>query len=82
MDKWTIVPAIIMQILKIWIISFNASKVHSETRFNPCAILSRIGGKNKTTKQIKDVDKSYVVADGILVGSKKIIPLYLFGMLY
>jgi len=41
-----------------------------------------IGGKNKTTKQIKDIDQSYMVADGILVGSKKIIPLYLFGMLY
>ena len=41
-----------------------------------------IGGRNKTTKQVKGIDQSYVVADGILVGSKKVIPLYLFGMLY
>lgn len=44
--------------------------------------LFEIGGKNKTTKQIKGIGQSHVVADGILVGSKKTIPLYLFGMLY
>jgi len=41
-----------------------------------------IGGKNKTRKQLKDVKASYIVSDGILVGEKHRIPLYLFGFLY
>jgi hypothetical protein len=42
-----------------------------------------IGGKNKGVKQIKQVgDKAYLVKDDILYGSKKEIPLYLFGFLY
>jgi len=42
-----------------------------------------IGGKNKTMKQIKHAgDKSYLVKDDILYGSRKEIPLYLFGFLY
>ena len=41
-----------------------------------------IGGKNKSFKQIKDVDNSYVVADDIEIGFKNKIPLWLFGFLY
>jgi hypothetical protein len=41
-----------------------------------------IGGKNKTTKQLNEATQGYIVADDILVGSKKAIPLYLFGFLY
>lgn len=41
-----------------------------------------IGGKSKTLKQIKGINNAFVAADGILVGSPKVIPLYLFGMLY
>ena len=41
-----------------------------------------IGGKNKSFKQIKDVDKSYVVADDLEVGFGNKIPLWLFGFLY
>ena len=41
-----------------------------------------IGGKNKSFKQIKDVQESFVVADDIEVGSANKIPLYLFGFLY
>ncbi len=41
-----------------------------------------IGGKNKSYKQIKDVEHSYVVADDIEVGFGKKIPLWLFGFLY
>ncbi len=41
-----------------------------------------IGGKNKTYKQIKDIENSYVVADDIEIGFKNKIPLYLFGFLY
>lgn len=41
-----------------------------------------VGGKNKTFKQIKDLQNSYVVADDIEVGNGAKIPLYLFGFLY
>lgn len=41
-----------------------------------------IGGKGKTSKQIKGLEKAYVVSDGLLVGSQTTIPLYLFGLLY
>lgn len=41
-----------------------------------------IGGKNKTTKQIRQVEKSYLVKDDILVSSGREIPLILFGFLY
>jgi len=41
-----------------------------------------VGGKGKSFKQIKDMQNSFVVADGIEVGSGNKIPLYLFGFLY
>jgi len=41
-----------------------------------------IGGKNKTNKQIKDIENSYVVADNIEYGYDNTIPLWLFGFLY
>ncbi len=41
-----------------------------------------VGGKNKTFKQIKDMEESYVVADDIEIGNGNKIPLYLFGFLY
>ena len=41
-----------------------------------------IGGKNKTNKQIKQDKDSYILSDDLIVGSKNIIPLYLFGFLY
>ena len=41
-----------------------------------------IGGKNKTTKQIKDLDNAYLALDGLTVGFKNEIPLWLFGFLY
>lgn len=47
-------------------------------------IFFEIGGKDKTTKQIKDhLDTSYLVKDNILTGENShSIPLYLFGFLY
>lgn len=45
-------------------------------------ITLEIGGKGKTSKQIKDVKKSYLVKDDILIGGITTIPLYLFGFLY
>lgn len=41
-----------------------------------------IGGKNKGFEQIKDIDNSFVVADGLEVGFKNKLPLWLFGFLY
>jgi hypothetical protein len=44
--------------------------------------LFEIGGKNKSFKQIKDMQNSYVVADDMEVGFGNKIPLWLFGFLY
>jgi len=41
-----------------------------------------IGGKNKSFKQIKDVQHSYIASDGIETGFGNKIPLWLFGFLY
>jgi len=41
-----------------------------------------VGGKNKSFKQIKDIENSYVISDDIEVGFKNRIPLWLFGFLY
>lgn len=41
-----------------------------------------IGGKNKTKKQIKEIENSFVVQDDIEIGSNRVIPLWLFGFLY
>ena len=41
-----------------------------------------IGGKNKSFKQIEDVENSFVVADDIEIGFGNKIPLWLFGFLY
>jgi predicted AAA+ superfamily ATPase len=44
--------------------------------------LFEIGGKNKSFKQIKDMENSYVVADDLEIGFGNKIPLWLFGFLY
>jgi len=44
--------------------------------------LFEVGSKNKTFKQIKDIPNSFVVADGIEIGSENKIPLWVFGFLY
>ena len=44
--------------------------------------LFEIGGKNKSFKQIKDIENSFVVADDIEIGYANKIPLWLFGFLY
>jgi len=41
-----------------------------------------VGGKSKNQKQIKDVEKGFVVKDNIEFGYSNIIPLWQFGMLY
>jgi hypothetical protein len=44
--------------------------------------LFEIGGKNKSYKQIKDIDNSFIVSDDIEIGGGNKIPLWLFGFLY
>lgn len=41
-----------------------------------------VGGKSKTTHQIKGIDHAYVAADDLEIGYKNKIPLWLFGLLY
>ncbi len=41
-----------------------------------------IGGKNKTQKQIKNIDNAFLALDNIDTGYKNEIPLWLFGFLY
>ena len=41
-----------------------------------------VGGKNKTARQVKHVERSFVVADDIEIGHQHKIPLWLFGFLY
>jgi len=41
-----------------------------------------VGGKGKNGKQIQRANHAFILADDILVGSKNVIPLYLFGFLY
>jgi predicted AAA+ superfamily ATPase len=41
-----------------------------------------VGGKNKSTKQIKDLSNAYLALDGLTTGYRNEIPLWLFGFLY
>ena len=41
-----------------------------------------VGGKNKTKKQIKGIDNSFIVVDDVEVGGERKVPLWLFGFLY
>lgn len=41
-----------------------------------------IGGKNKNTRQIKDLKSAYLALDGLTIGFRNEIPLWLFGFLY
>jgi len=42
----------------------------------------QIGGKNKTKKQIKEIQNAFVVKDDIEIGDNASIPLWIFGFLY
>lgn len=41
-----------------------------------------VGGKNKTSKQIKGIKNAFIVKDDIEIGFSNQIPLWLFGFLY
>ena len=45
-------------------------------------LLFEIGGKGKGFKQIRNIENSYVAADGIEIGYANKIPLWLFGLMY
>ena len=42
----------------------------------------KVGGRNKTGEQIKNIENAFVVADDIESGFQNKIPLWMFGMLY
>jgi predicted AAA+ superfamily ATPase len=58
----------------------NASKKADFTIDNQYTF--EIGGKNKTQKQIADVQNAFIVKDDIEVGNDNIIPLWLLGFMY
>ena len=41
-----------------------------------------IGGKDKNSRQIKDIKNSFIVSDNLEIGYENKIPLWLFGFLY
>ena len=41
-----------------------------------------IGGRNKSTRQIKDLNNAFLALDGLETGFRNEIPLWLFGFLY
>ncbi|MBN7809616.1 ATP-binding protein [Algoriphagus sp. H41] len=41
-----------------------------------------VGGRSKTSSQIKDIPNSFVAKDDIEIGVKNTIPLWMFGLLY
>lgn len=41
-----------------------------------------IGGKNKSQKQVRDVENAFIVKDDIEYGMRNIIPLWMFGFTY
>lgn len=45
-------------------------------------ILFEIGGKNKTTKQVKHSGHAFIAADDTVTGYRNIVPLWLFGFMY
>ena len=46
------------------------------------SIVFEVGGKNKSSSQIKNIENGYIAADDIETGFANKIPLWLFGFLY
>jgi predicted AAA+ superfamily ATPase len=63
---------------------FDGFKIYAPKKgdFVVNGYIFEIGGKNKTKKQIKEIENSFVVRDNMEIGSNRIIPLWLFGFLY
>ena len=45
-------------------------------------LIFEIGGKNKSKKQIEELDQAYIIKDNIEYGFGNTIPLWLFGFMY
>ena len=45
-------------------------------------LVFEIGGKNKSTTQIRNIERSYLAKDNIEIGAVNQVPLWLFGFLY
>jgi hypothetical protein len=50
--------------------------------FSVSGITIEVGGKSKTTKQVKEIDNYLIAADDIETGFGSKIPLWMFGFLY
>lgn len=67
---------------------FNQMRVNTDVIASPVSnfliddMTFEIGGKNKGQKQIRGVEKGYVVKDDIEFGYGNIVPLWQFGMSY
>ena len=61
----------------------NKVRYHKKTDFLVNNLYAfEIGGKDKTNKQILNIENSFIAADGIEYGYQNKIPLWLFGFLY
>ncbi|MDR0575224.1 MAG: AAA family ATPase [Tannerella sp.] len=67
---------------------FNQLRTKHEVCISPVSdfridgMTFEVGGKSKSKKQIKDVERGFVVRDNIEFGYDNIIPLWQFGFLY
>lgn len=59
---------------------FITSSSISDFEIDGCTF--EVGGKNKTQRQIKQVEEGYVVKDDIDYAYRNIIPLWMFGFVY
>ncbi|NDK08456.1 AAA family ATPase [Candidatus Gracilibacteria bacterium] len=50
--------------------------------YNKNKYILEIGGKNKTLKQIKNVENSFLIKDDIEIAKEREIPIWLFGFIY
>lgn len=50
--------------------------------FEVDGITFEVGGKNKGSKQLKGVERGYIVRDDIEYATGNIIPLWMFGLMY
>ena len=67
---------------------FNQMRVNHDVIVSPVSdfqidgMTFEVGGKNKKQKQIHNVEKAYIVKDGIETGYMNVIPLWQFGLEY
>jgi len=67
---------------------FNQTRINHDVIASPIAdflidgITFEVGGKNKSQKQIREIENAYLVKDDIEFGFGNTIPLWYFGMMY